>query len=173
VKSITDGEVKSITDDEVRTMADAVNPKPVTFGKSLELSDGDLRFENGDFAVVSGADNLAQALRVSIATPAATDIFNVNYGFDFMGALGQPAGGRLVKEFIRLNLIKSLSVDDRVREVRDVIFDDDPRYFDYNPQEDPSETALRHSTTRRWRAVVVLQAVAGPDVVVKLEGAGL
>jgi hypothetical protein len=165
--------VKTINDGEVNVMTDTTNGKPVTFGRSLELSDGDLRFENQDFAVVSGADNLAQALRVNIATPAATDIFNINYGFDFMGAVGQPAGGRLVKEFIRLNLIKSLSVDDRVREVRDVIFDDDARYFDYNPQEDPAETALRHATTRRWRAIVILQAVAGPEVVVKLEGAGL
>lgn len=154
-------------------MADASNGKPVNFGRSLELSDGDLRFEGGDLSIVAGEENLAQALGVVIETPAGTDIFNVNYGFDFLGAVGQPAGGRLVKEFIRLNLFKSLSADDRVREVRDVIFDDDPRYFEYRPQEDPAAAAVRHTATRRWRAVVVLHAAPVGEVVVKLEGTGL
>jgi hypothetical protein len=153
-------------------MTEADNQAPDIFGRSLELVEGDLRFAGGDLAGVAGRDNLAQGLRVAIETPFGTDIFNVNYGFDFLRAIGQ-AGGRLVKEHVRLNLIKSLSRDDRVREVRDVIFDDDPRFFEHNPQADPEEVAALRRATRRWQALVLLDAGTGGEVAVQLEGTGI
>jgi phage baseplate assembly protein W len=154
-------------------MSDREQNRPSAFGKSLELRDGDVQFVEGDLSIVSGQDNLAQAMRVMIETPPGTDIFNVNYGFDFINAISQPLGGRVVKEYIRLNIIKSLSRDDRVREVRDVIFDDDPRFFEYASPEDANEVRQRHSTTRRWQALVVLQTIAEREVIVNLEGTGL
>jgi hypothetical protein len=154
-------------------MAEQGRSGPPDFGRSLELRDGDLRFVEGDLSMVAGQDNLSQALRVAIETPPGTDIFNVNYGFDFVNAISQPRGGRVVKEYIRLNIIKSLSRDDRVREIRDVIFDDDPRFFEYAARDEPDDARRRHSATRRWRALVVVQTIAERAAIVKLEGTGL
>lgn len=154
-------------------MAKEGQHRPGLFGKSLELSEGDLRFVGGDLALVGGEDNLSQSLRISIETPFATDLFNVNYGFDFLNTVNQPFGGRLVKEYIRLNIIKSLNRDDRVREVRDVIFDDDPRFFEHHPQQNPDAIRLRHQTSRSWQALVLVQTISDGEVTVKLQGTGL
>ncbi|HSF49012.1 MAG TPA: hypothetical protein VLA73_11710, partial [Burkholderiales bacterium] len=102
--------------------------KPSVFGRSLELFEGDLRFDEGDFKGVSGRDNFLQSLQVMIETPFATDIFNVTYGFDLLEILKSPHNVRLAKELIRLNIVKSVSRDDRVREIKEVVFDDESRF---------------------------------------------
>jgi phage baseplate assembly protein W len=143
------------------------------FGKSLALRDGDLHFSEGDLAMVAGEDNFLQAMQVMIETPAGTDIFNVNYGFDLLNSIGRPEEARLVKEFIRLNIVRSLTLDNRVREVREVVFSDDPRFFELSPETNADRAAADRRAARRWRVIVVLQTVSEGEVTLRLEGTGL
>ena len=99
--------------------------KPTSFGRSLRLIDGDLVFEQEDLAMIVGRDNFLQGMQVMIETPFATDVFNVNYGFDILGILSSPSSVPRTKDLIRLNIVKSISQDNRVREIKEVVFDDE------------------------------------------------
>ncbi len=146
---------------------------PSVFGRSLQLADGDLAMAAGDFTAVSGPENLLQGVRVMIETPLGTDIFNVNYGFDLLNAISQPQPAAYIKDLIRLNLVKSISQDDRVREIKLIAFDDEPQYYQADPLADPEANRRERARTRRWRAIIVLATVAEGEVAVKLEGVGL
>ena len=90
-------------------------------GFGLRLSDGDLVVEEGALATVEGLPNLVQALTLRMLTPFGTDVFNTTYGFDAAAIFGQPVAARTVADLIRLNLVRTLATDARVREVDDVV----------------------------------------------------
>lgn len=144
--------------------------KPSILGNSLQLLNGDLQLADGDFTLVSRLDNFIQAMTVMIETPFSKDIFNVNYGFDIMNIISKPQGIRMTKELIRLNIVKSLSLDNRVREILEIVFDDEPRFFELDPQENAEESRQKHKKTRSWQAMVVLQTVSDNEVAFRLEG---
>ncbi len=130
-------------------------------GTSLELVDGDLRLAGSDFALVSGRDNFNQALQVIVGTPFGSDPINVNYGLDVAAIFTVADSVRSIKDVIRLNLVKSLAADDRVREISEIVFDDEPDFARLAPEfagGDPGAEA-RHG--RLWHAVVALTTVAG------------
>lgn len=136
-----------------------------SLGTSLALVDGDLALTAGDdrahdLALVSGVDNMAQALRVIVETPFGSDQVNVNYGLDVAAIFTFASTVASVKDVIRLNLVKSLSVDDRVTEIIDVAFDDDSASEQAATAAgaDPGRTARR---TRAWHAMVTLATTAG------------
>ena len=150
---------------------------PNLFGRSLLLEDGDLVLSDGgngrDFTFVSGRDNLSQGLRVMIGTGFGTDVFNVNYGLDAVSIFTTAQTKQGVKDLIRLNLVKSISQDDRITMISEVVFDDDPRYYELMPSEDPDENEDIRRDTRQWQAIVVMQAVIEGEVALRLEGTGL
>jgi len=137
------------------------------------MKDGDLFFEQGDLVMIVGRDNFLQAMQVMIETPFETDVFNTNYGFDLLSMFESPHSVRLMKELIRLNIVKSVSRDDRVREIKEVVFDDDPRFFEILPDQNSDESRRRRKTERRWQAVVVLETIRDGEVALLLKGAGL
>lgn len=139
-------------------MNDGVSPSAL--GRSLRLAAGDLSFVNGDFAAVVGPDNFLQAMQVMIETPFGSDVFNVNYGFDLLNSLALPQTAAGVKDVIRLHIVKSLSLDDRVREIKEIVFSDEPRFYELSPQADPAESLRALRAERRWEAVIVLQTTA-------------
>ncbi len=147
--------------------------KPSVFGRSLQLTDGDLLFDQGALVTVAGRDNFLQAMQVMIETPFATDLFNVNYGFDLLSILGSAQSVRLSKELIRLNIVKSVSQDNRVREIKEVVFDDDPRFFEILPDQNADEHRRTRKIERRWQAIVVLETISEGEVALRLEGTGL
>jgi hypothetical protein len=99
----------------------------MTFGHSLRFDDGDLVIDDGDLGTVTGRANLVQALTMRLLTPYGTDRFNTAYGLDLRQVLTGAHSRRTVRELLRLNLVRALAADPRVREVRDVTFgDDDP-----------------------------------------------
>lgn len=147
--------------------------KPSVFGRSLQLVNGDLGIAEGDFATIAGRDNFLQAMQVTIETPFGTDIFNVNYGFDLMNSISQPQNVRLIKELIRLNIVKSLSLDNRVREIKEIVFDDDPRFFALDPLRNAEESRQARKAARRWQAMIVLQTISEGEVALRLEGTGI
>jgi len=146
---------------------------PGAFGRTLALVNGDLQFANGDFVIISGRDDLLQGLNTMIYTPFGSDIFNVNYGFDLLSALAAPLPPRAIQDVIRLNIVKSIAVDNRIREVKEVVFDDDPHFYDLSPQSDPKDRANARRTLRNWQAIVVLHTVSDTDVTISLQGSGL
>jgi phage baseplate assembly protein W len=101
-------------------------------GVSFLLTDGDLVLSGdglkGDLRLVDGLANLKQALSVRLLTPYGTDQVNATYGLDVRRALTGGHDRRMVKELIRLEVVRTLSGDPRVREVTSVLFDDDPRF---------------------------------------------
>ena len=123
------------------------NNQPSILGRSLKIIDGDLDFAGRDLTLITGRSNFLQGTQMMIETPFETDIFNVNYGFEILNVLSLPENIRMIKELIRLNIVKSLSLDDRLREIREIVFNDEPRYFELNPKADrePAQDARKNS----------------------------
>ena len=149
-------------------MSDAV-PDGV-FGTSIALVDCDFMLVNGDLALVSGTDNFGQALQVIVETPFGSDQINVTYGLDVGAIFTVAASVNSVKDVIRLNLVKSLSADNRIREIKEILFDDEAGFAVLAPEfagGDPGATA-RHG--RVWHAVIALTTVAGSQQQVVVSG---
>ena len=89
-------------------------------GHGLALVDGDLVLDGGTLAEVRDLPNLVQALTLRVLTPFGSDVFNTGYGFDAATVFTRPADARTVADLIRLNLVRTLATDARVREIRDV-----------------------------------------------------
>lgn len=129
-----------------------------SFGYSLALVDGDIAFDNGSLRRVEGKRNLLQAWELRVLTPFGSDIFNTTYGLDVRQAFTQPGSVRMVKELIKLSLVRTLATDPRVRDVREVLFEDDPGYLARHPELKAQDvTVSKH--TRFWRVDVVIETV--------------
>jgi hypothetical protein len=136
------------------------SPTPAgLFGRSLLLDDGDLVFEGGALVEIDGKPNLVQALTLRVLTPFGSDRFNVGYGLDLTQAFLEPTGVRMVKEIIKLSLVSTLGTDPRVREVRQVTFDDDPERLAAHPELGPSVRAAHHR--RVWTVNVDIETATG------------
>jgi hypothetical protein len=123
-----------------------------TLGHSLRLDDGDLVLAGGGLEEVAGRENLAQALVLRVLTPLGSDPFATTYGLDVRNTFTEPVATHVMKELIRLNLVRTLSLDARVREIRDITFADDP-------------TSRQN---RLWTVTVTLIDIAGADHTVPL-----
>lgn len=128
-------------------------------GTSLALVDGDLVLEGDGFRMVSGLPNLVQALELRVLTPLGSDIFNITYGLDVTQAFTQPHGLRAVQDFLKVSLVQTISTDARVRDIREVIFEDDPDYQARHPEVTP-EILRAHKRLRLWQAEVVIDTIA-------------
>jgi hypothetical protein len=80
----------------------------------------DIEFTDGDLAVVTGMDNLAQDLTLALTTALGADPFNVSYGFDGINALVEEQNAMIARERVRISVIKLLTGDPRVRRILDV-----------------------------------------------------
>lgn len=128
------------------------------YGYSFLLKDGDLMIEHGELLTVTGQPNLIQALTLRVLTPYGSDLFNTSYGLDVTQAFTQPNGVRMVKELIKLNLVRTLGVDPRVTDIQEVLFDDDPAYLARHAELD--DRAQRDQHHRRvWQVEVTLETV--------------
>src|SRR3974390_105123 len=104
------------------------------FGTSIALVDGDFSLVDGVLATVSGTDNFGQALRVLVETPLGSDQINVAYGLDVAAIFTVAASVNSIKDVIRLNLVKSLSADNRIREIDEILFDDEDGFAALAPE---------------------------------------
>ncbi|HKV30234.1 MAG TPA: hypothetical protein VJT14_04375 [Candidatus Dormibacteraeota bacterium] len=93
-----------------------------SYGTSLLVDEGDLVIQGGSLVEVRGLPNLIQGLTLRVFTPFATDIFSPTYGFDLSAIFGGSMNTRARQDLISLNLVRTLSGDRRVREVRDIQF---------------------------------------------------
>ena len=147
-------------------------PTPSVFGRSLVLNDGDLAFESGDFQIIAGRDNFFQGMRAMINTPTGSDIFNVRYGFDLLSCLAAPKSPSVIKQLIKLNIVKSLSTDNRIRQIEEIAFDDEPRFYELSPESDPDANSKKRQASRQWQAIAVVQTIQEGSVTITLGGLG-
>jgi hypothetical protein len=134
------------------------------------LVDGDIAFDadGRDLRVAATAlDALLQGLTARVLTPFGTDVFNTTYGLDVAGAFTQPVTRRVFKQVLTLNLVRTLGTDPRVKDVVDVVFEDDPRYLQLHPgltAEDVRADLVR----RLWKVDVILETMDGQTTTLSL-----
>ncbi len=89
------------TSASVSAVADPVD----AFGTDLDLAGGELAADaNGDFALISGRDNLKQAIGSRIETPLRTLLFHLDYGCGvdrLKGGGNGPTSGVLGAKYVR------------------------------------------------------------------------
>jgi phage baseplate assembly protein W len=124
------------------------------FGKGMRLASTapdslglDVVLEEGPsgrrLAFVSGGDNLGQDLRVALLTVTGSDVFNVAFGFDGIRVLTGGVEPSMTAEMLRLSVLKTVSLDPRIRRVLDV------------------RMAETEPGSRHWKVEVELQTVLG------------
>jgi hypothetical protein len=86
-------------------------------GRDLVLAAGPAGL---DLAVLSGAGNLDQCLAVAVTTVLGSDVFNAEFGFDGLAAMVEETDPVLVRERVRVSLIRLLGRDARVRRIVDL-----------------------------------------------------
>jgi hypothetical protein len=145
-----------VTDRELTKRGDDVNKTGTALGHGLLLQDGDLVLSGGALAEVAGVANLAQALTLRVLTPYGTDLFNTRYGLSAASALTRPNSLRMVKELLRLELVRTIGADPRVSDVVQVLFDDDPAYLRSHPG-----AAADRRVRRSWAVEVDVEMVSG------------
>ncbi|MGI8334814.1 hypothetical protein ACRYCC_33090 [Actinomadura scrupuli] len=134
------------------------------FGRGLLLDDGDLVMTQGRLREVEGAANLSQALTLRVLTPFGSDPFNTGYGLDIAAAFTQANSVSVVKQLVQLNLVRTLGTDPRVRDIRQVVFDDDPNLPEIN------RAAVRNAHRHRvWTVQAELETVAGDPLTLLLD----
>jgi hypothetical protein len=141
---------------------------PTAFGITLKMDDGDLVLTGSPAlapVVISGVPGALQSLVLKVLTPFGTDPFNVTYGFDVRPVFVEPNDPRAVRQLVRMSLVQSLGTDPRVRDVREILFKDDPEYRERHPELSDADIAalIRGERERRTRTVdVVLDLVDAP-----------
>ncbi len=133
------------------------------FGYSLQLDNGDLVIEHNQLRTVAGKPNLIQALTLRVLTPYGSDQFNTTYGLDVSQAFTQPNGLSMVRELIKLNLVRTLGTDPRVDDITTIVFDDDPAYLAAHPEIDPQMLIDQHHR-RLWQVEVTLTTAQSQPV---------
>ena len=136
------------------------------FGYSLAIEDGDIAFTsssgNGPLVLreVVGTANLMQALELRVQTPLGSDRYNTTYGLDVRRAFTEAGTMRIIKDLIKMNLVRTLATDPRVRDVRDVHFEDEPAYQGRHEEKagQPSRD-LRHQ--RVWQVEILIETTDG------------
>jgi phage baseplate assembly protein W len=101
---------------------------PVTpgldLGRDLQMTVG----PNGlDIARVEAMDALGQSLAIALTTRLGEDVFNLTFGFDGLNALVEETQPVMVRERVRIGVIKVLRKEPRVRRVVDVNLTGDGR----------------------------------------------
>ena len=150
---------------------------PFSLGSSLRLDDGDLVFDDqaGDLVMVTDTGALTQALIMSIETQLGSDRINSGFGFDRTAIGAYAYGLHTQKEYVKMQLVRCVGLDRRVKDVREAFFQDDPRYFELNPGLDAAAQQQIATTARVSRdyTVYVIVETINSDVVTLQAGGTL
>jgi phage baseplate assembly protein W len=122
-------------------------------GRDLILEPG----PNGrDIAWVQSIDNLGQALTIALTTSLGSDVFNVDFGFDGLNAVAEETNAVIMRERIRIAIIRVLQKEPRVRRILDVKLDDGRL------------EAVTAGQSRTLEVTVSFEAVSGEPMTVNL-----
>lgn len=69
-------------------------------------------------------DCLSQSLEIALTTALGSDIFNTDFGFDGLRALAEETSAVLVRERVRISVVRVLQKDARIRGILDVSLGD-------------------------------------------------
>ncbi|MFJ4647310.1 hypothetical protein ACIP6Q_27765 [Streptomyces bobili] len=146
-----------------------------SLGRSLAVDAGDLLIDErtGGPAMVEGVDALAQALVLAVETQLGSDRINTGFGFDRLAVGRYALGVHARKEYIKMELVRCLSADRRVADVREVFFQDDPRFDELRPGLDLAARERIAEATRSGRAYTafaILETVAGDTLTLESGG---
>jgi len=90
-----------------------------------------------------------------------------------LNCLAAPQPPAVVRELIKLNVVKSLTTDSRILQIKEIVFDDEPRFYELNPGSDPEQNLNLRQSSRRWQALVVAQTAQEASVAIRIQGSGL
>jgi hypothetical protein len=141
-----------------------------SLGRSLKLDQGDLVLDaaTGDLALVEQQDALSQALVLAIQTQVGSDRINAGFGFDRLavGAYAYDLDTR--KQYVKMQLVKTVSAEQRVRDVREVFFQDDQRFFELQPSLAGSQQQIAAAAraSREYTVYVIVQTLADDPLTV-------
>jgi phage baseplate assembly protein W len=83
--------------------------------KDLKLIDGDLAFENGDFPIIDGKEEIQQCIGIVLGTNKGECFWNPELGIRFLNLVEKPTD-----EKIRNEILDGLSQEDRIDTLEDV-----------------------------------------------------
>ncbi|MGI5405330.1 hypothetical protein ACQEV9_00925 [Streptomyces chartreusis] len=160
------------------TVPGAALPDPAGapgLGRSLAVDEGDLVIDSttGNPATVEGLDALRQALTLTVETQLGSDRLHTTFGFDRLAVGRYPMSRLARKEYIRLELVRCLAADRRVTDIREVFFQDDPRFFELRPRAQGfsgSRPAHDVPSSRSYTAYVIIETVAGDTLTLQSGG---
>ncbi len=128
----------------------------------------DIAFGTGpngkDIQWVQGIDCLGQALRNALTTALGSDVFNVNFGFDGLNALAEETDPVIMRERVRISVIKVLQRDARIRRILDVKLLDGR----LDPSTGNVDSTLPVSLSRELSVVVSFEVVTGDQFTVTM-----
>src|SRR4051812_1149563 len=106
-----------------------------SLGRSLRLDSGDLVFDpaHRDLSLVEQQDALRQALVLAVQTQIGSDRVNAGFGFDRLAIGAYAYGIDTRRQYVKMQLVKTVTAEPRVHDVREVFFEDDPRFFELQP----------------------------------------
>jgi hypothetical protein len=146
---------------------------PLSLGSSLELDAGDLVFSNTDLSMVSDTGALTQALVLSLQTQLGSDRLNTGFGFDRAAVGAYAYGIHTQKEYVKMQLVRCIGLDRRVKDVLEVFFQDDSRYFELNPGLDATaqeEIAAAARAGREYTVYVIVETINSDKVTLQAGG---
>ena len=154
------------------TVTAQVNP----LGRTLALDCGDLTMDPNrptTFGMLEGQRALNQALSLAVETQLGSDPINVTFGFEQLVVGGGAYGVHTRKEYIKLQLVRAVASDRRVKDVLEVYFLDDQRYFDLHPgMSDDVRLSIVRSirASRTYVAFVAIESIAGGTLTLRAGG---
>lgn len=148
-----------------------------SLGVGLELLDGDLVVDPAtrDLALVREEEMLVQALTGAVATQLGSDRLNALFGFDRLAIGAYAQGLEARRAYVKLQLVRAMTADRRVREVRDVVFEDEARFAALAGIEEEVARAIADAArrSREHTVHVVLETVTGDVLEVPLGDTGV
>lgn len=90
--------------------------------KTLALRNGDLLFENGDFKIIEGSEEVAQCISISLGTNLKEWFLNEQFGLDFMKVLGKSTDDEARAEVLRI-----LSKEERIKSIDELTISNDSK----------------------------------------------
>ena len=83
--------------------------------KTLGLKNGDLVFENGDFVMIEGVEEVRQCLEIMLSTNLGEWFLNEDFGFNYHLALEKPEDEEVQAEIARV-----LAQEERVSTIGEI-----------------------------------------------------
>ena len=88
--------------------------------KTLGLINGDLRYENNDFVIIDGSEEVAQCIAISLGTNLKEWFLNEEFGLDFTKVLDKSTDDEARAEVLRV-----LSKEERIASIDELTISND------------------------------------------------